>query len=253
MLEPKIIWETNDYLVLNKPAGWTVHGGPGISGPLLTDWLHENYPDIDSVGDDPSRPGIVHRLDKEASGLMVVAKTNAAWEYFKKLFKSRQVGKTYWALVHGQIAKDEGVLNFSINRAKSGHRMVALPFAGPNLIGKKHLNNRDLGLVRARGEAKTALTKFKVLKRFINYTLVEVKIKTGRTHQIRVHFFAYGHPLLGDQLYATKKTKVKNEKTNLGQIFLVAKNLAFKDPAGDEKIFEIDLPENLENFLNTTT
>ncbi|MDD3435116.1 MAG: RNA pseudouridine synthase [Patescibacteria group bacterium] len=250
MLEPKIIWETNDYLVLNKPAGWTVHGGAGISGPLLTDWLHKHYPSINDVGDNYLRPGIVHRLDKEASGLMVVAKTNTAWQYFKELFKSRQVGKTYWALVHGQIAKDEGVLNFPIKRASSGHRMVALPFIDQSLTEKKNLNNRDRGLVKAREKAKNALTKFNVLKRFINYTLVEVKIKTGRTHQIRVHFFAYGHPLLGDQLYTTKKTKVKNEKAKLERIFLIAKSLKFKDPAGDDKIFEIDLPADLESFLN---
>jgi len=253
MLEPKIIWETADYLVLDKPAGLTVHGAPGVDGPLLTDWLINYYPEISNVGDDPLRPGIVHRLDREASGLMVVAKNNDAWKYFKKLFKTRKVGKTYWALVHGQIAKDEGVLNFSISRGRSGHRMVALPFTGPNLSAKKQLNNRDRGLVSAHKQARLALTNFSVLKRFVNYSLVEVKIKTGRTHQIRVHFFAYGHPLLGDSLYATKKTKVKNEKVNLGRLFLVAKILSFRDPSGEEKIFEIPLPEDLENFLNHTT
>lgn len=252
MLEPKIIWETENYLILDKPAGWTVHGGPGVNGPLLTDWLKENYPDIGAVGDDPLRPGIVHRLDREASGLMIIAKTNPAWEYFKKLFKTRKVEKTYWALVHGQIAKDEGTLNFSINRAKSGHRMVALPFTGPNLSAKKQLSNRDRGLVAAHQQARSALTKFIVLKRFVNYSLLEVKIKTGRTHQIRVHFFAYGHPLLGDPLYNTKKTKVRNEKVNLGRLFLVAKGLAFRDPAGEDKVFEINIPEDLQKLLNHT-
>ncbi len=252
MTEPRIIYEEADYLVLDKPSGWTVHSAPGVAGSILVDWLLTHYPDIKTIGDDPNRPGIVHRLDREASGLMVVAKTEEAWQYFKKLFKTRRVAKTYWALVHGQIAKDEGSLNFAIKRAADGHRMAALPATDGVLASKKVLNNRDRGLIKAHSRAKQALTKFSVLKRFINYTLVEVMIKTGRTHQIRVHFFAYGYPLLGDELYQTKKSQVKNQKVGLGRIFLVAKSLAFSDLKGEEKIFTLDLPEKLQHFLDQT-
>lgn len=252
MREPTIIYEEEGYLVINKPAGWTVHGAPGVSGPLVTEWLLNKYPKIKEIGDDPTRPGIVHRLDREASGLMVIAKTEEAWHHFKKLFKTRKVAKTYWALVHGQIAKDEGTLDFAIKRAASGHRMAALPATDGALASKKKLNNRDQGLIRAHSQAKKALTKFTTLKRFINYTLVEVMIKTGRTHQIRVHFFAYGYPLLGDELYQTKKSQVKNQKVNLGRLFLVAKALAFKDLSGQEKFFTLELPPDLQSFLDKT-
>jgi len=251
-LEPIIVFENEDYLVINKPAGLIVHGGPGITEPVLTDWLHKHYPEIENIGEDPLRPGIVHRLDKEASGLMIVAKTQKAFNYFKKQFQNRRIVKKYLALVHGQISKDEDVIAFPIKRSRDGYRMAALPVSSETISDKNKPNNRDRGTLKAQDESKEAITEFSILKRFINYTLLDVKIKTGRTHQIRVHFYAYGHPLLGDHLYWTKKSKVKNEKVNLGRLFLVAKELSFKDLNGEKQSFSIEIPSDLNNFLEKT-
>lgn len=251
-LKPVIIFENSDYLIINKPAGLIVHGATGITEPVLTDWLRKKYPEIESVGDDPIRPGIVHRLDKEASGLMLIAKNQKSFNHFKKQFKSRRVIKKYLALAHGKISKDDDVITFPIRRSKDGYRMAALPVSSETISDKNKPNNRDRGTLKAQEESKEAITEFSVLHRYINYTLLDVKIKTGRTHQIRVHFYAYGHPLVGDPLYWTKKSKVKNEKIKLGRIFLVAKELGFKDLAGEKQSFTLDLPSDLKNFLEKT-
>ena len=251
-LEPVIIFENDDYLIINKPAGLIVHGGTGITEPVLTDWLRVRYPEIENVGDDPIRPGIVHRLDKEASGLMIIAKTQKAFNHFKKQFQNRRVIKKYLALTHGQISKEEDVIAFPIRRSKDGYKMAALPVSSETISDKNKPNNRDRGTLRAQDESKEAITDFSVLHKYINYTLLEVKIKTGRTHQIRVHLYAYGHPLLGDPLYWTKKSKVKNEKVGLGRIFLVARELSFKDLAGEKQNFTIEIPIDLQSFLDKT-
>jgi 23S rRNA-/tRNA-specific pseudouridylate synthase len=130
--------------------------------------------------------------------------------------------------------------------------MAALPVSSTTIGDKNKPNNRDRGTLKAQEDSKEAVTEFKVVKHYINYTLLDVKIKTGRTHQIRVHFYAYGHPLLGDPLYFTKKTKVKNQKVNLGRIFLVARDLTFKDLNGEKQQYIIDLPNELEAFLKKT-
>lgn len=251
-LIPQIVFENDDYLIINKPAGLIVHGGPGIEEPVLTDWLRSKYPQIENVGDDPLRPGIVHRLDKEASGLMIITKTQDAFKYFKKQFQNRKIVKKYQALVHGKISKDEDTINFLIKRSKDGYKMAALPVSSQNITEKQKINNRDRGTLKAQDNSKEAITEFSVLRRCINYTHLDIKIKTGRTHQIRVHFYAYGHPLLGDPLYHTKKYKVKNDKVNLGRIFLVAYELSFKDLNGEKQNFKIDLPSDLQIFLDKT-
>ncbi len=250
--EPVVVFENNDYIIINKPAGLIVHGAPGVTEPVLTDWLHNKYPEIEGVGDDPIRPGIVHRLDKEASGLMLIAKNQKAFDYFKKKFQQRKIVKKYLALAHGKISKDEDVINFPIRRSKDGYKMAALPVSSETINDKNKPNNRDRGTLRAQEDSKEAITEFCVLHRYINYTLLDIKIKTGRTHQIRVHLYAYGHPLVGDPLYWTKKTKVKNEKIKLDRIFLVARELSFKDLNGEKQNFAIKLPLELQNFLDKT-
>jgi len=248
-LEPIIVFENSDYLVLNKPTGLISHGGGNITEETLVDFLKEKYPEIKEVGDDPLRPGLVHRLDKEASGLMVVAKTNKAFENLKKQFKARKVTKKYIALAHGKISKDEDLINFPIKRSRDGFKMAALPIASETISEKNKIGNRDRGILKAQENSKEAITNFKVIKRFVNYSLLEVAIKTGRTHQIRVHLFAYGHPLLGDPLYFTKKTKVRNQKSGLNRLFLVSKELGFKDLTGAKQSYTIDLPKELDTFL----
>lgn len=254
----KIIEENNDYLIINKPAGLTVHGGPHIKEKTLVDWLLKKYPELKEVGEDPYRPAIVHRLDKEASGLMIIVKNNKAFSYFKKQFQSRKIKKEYLTLVCGKIEKDEGVIDFPIVRSSRGFKMAAIPKSIKNFNDSpeaeqgdnyNNISNRSQGNVRALEESREALTEFLVIKRYVNFTLLRIKMKTGRTHQIRVHFSAYGHPLLGDNLYANKKSKVKNTKLNIGRIFLMASKLNFTDPQGEKKEFELELGEDLQEVL----
>ncbi len=241
----KIISDNKDYLVLNKESGVIIHPGSGIKEKTLIEEIVEKYPEIKNVGDDVKRPGIVQRLDKEASGLMVIAKNTTFFEYLKKQFQDRKVKKEYTALVYGQIAKEKDIIDFPIKRASSGHKMAAMPKTN---VGSPQ-NARSRGNLVASLRAKDAITEFSIIKRYINYTLLKITIETGRTHQIRVHMLAYGHPLVGDHLYSTKKTRIKNKKINLGRIFLNATKLSFKDRNNKTQSFSIDLPENLEKTL----
>ncbi len=243
----EIIFEDEEVLVINKPAGLIVHEAESTNETTLADYLLTAYPQLAGVGEEEKRPGIVHRLDKEASGLMVIAKNNESFQNLKKQFKNRTIKKEYSALVHGAIKKEEGEIVFPIVRAKSGHKMAALPVSAGTEKNKP--SNRDLGNLKARNKSREALTKFVVVKKWPHLSLLKVRIKTGRTHQIRVHLAAYGHPLLGDDLYGTPKTKVKNKKTALGRIFLVAQHLSFHNLAGEKKEFSIGLPLELETVL----
>lgn len=227
----KIIDESNEFLVINKPAGLAVHGS---AGPTLIDWLVEAYPEIKQVGDDPERPGIVHRLDKNVSGLMVIAKTQKAFDNLKKQFQNRTIIKQYTALVYGKIQKPSGLINFPIRRASDGYKMAAIPLT---IKGQTSSAGRP------------AETIFKVIKKFINGTLLKITIKTGRTHQIRVHLAAYGNPIVGDDTYATAKTRVQNKKLGLNRIFLIADHLAFTDLANKRQSYSLDLSDELKNFL----
>jgi len=233
----KLVFDDEEFLAVNKPAGLIVHGARHIDEETLVDQLLKKYPKLKSVGEAEERPGIVHRLDKDASGLMVIAKTDESFKNLKKQFQNRKVGKTYQALVFGKIEKEDGKINFPIKRSRSGNKQAAVPL---NFQSKKR-------------EIRDAITEFDVLKRFVNYTLLAVKIKTGRKHQIRVHLDAYGHPVVGDPLYHTRKIKELNKKLNLGRIFLVAVNLSFKDLKGERRIFRIKLPKDLDRFLDNLT
>jgi 23S rRNA pseudouridine1911/1915/1917 synthase len=180
---------------------------------------------------------------------MVVDKNNASFENLKAQFKKREINKQYLALVYGKIENDDGEICFPIKRSKDGYRMAAMPLNAVDLLVRRSPKSRDKGNISGLFKAKEAITSFKVIKRFVNYTYLEVKIKTGRTHQIRVHFFAYGHPLVGDTLYFTKKTKAKNDKLNLNRVFLMASRLSFSTPSGEKKEFSINLAPELEAFL----
>jgi len=178
IIEPEIIKETDNYLIINKPAGLTVHGAPEIKDKTLTDWLVKKYPTVKKVGESTERPGIVHRLDKKVSGIIAVALTQPMFVSLKNQFQQHTVDKDYLALTHGQIEADYGIIDFPLKRSKLTGKIAAVP----------------------KGEdGREALTEFTVIQRFVNYTYLKVKIKTGRTHQIRVHLKAYGHPLVGDQ------------------------------------------------------
>lgn len=246
---PKIIYEDDDLLVIDKPSGLIVHGAPGIEEETLADLLLLKYPNLAEVGEDILRPGIVHRLDKDVSGLMVVAKNNKTFHHLKSQFKDRDVNKTYLALVHGVVSKDHDDINFPIKRAKDGYKMAALPLNVDQLLTRRSPRSRDKGNIAGHFKAREASTSFEVLKRYVNYSYLEINIKTGRTHQIRVHFLAYGHPLAGDDLYCTRRTKQRNQKLNLGRVFLVASKLSFTDLQGEIKEFSLDLPKELKSSL----
>lgn len=228
VIEPIIIFEDENYLVVNKPSGLVVHGGPGIHELTLADWALARAPQVADVGDQPHlRPGIVHRLDRDVSGVMIIAKTQAAFDDLKKQFQHHRINKVYIALAHGRLSDPSGRISFAIARKadKSG-LMVARPKSQ---------------------EGKAAETLFTVI-RFVKYmTLVRVQTLTGRTHQIRVHFKAIGHPLVGDPLY--KARKLKKAKTEAPRLFLHAAFLGFTDLKGVARQYEAPLPEDLQRFL----
>lgn len=231
----KILADTADYLIVDKPTGILTHSTEKNESDSLAEILLKKYPEIKKVGENPLRPGIVHRLDKEASGLLVVAKNGKMFDCLKEQFKNHTVDKEYLVLVHDMVEKDEGEINFPIVRSKSGDRMSALP---ATTYGQK------------QDEGRMALSQFTVEKRFVNFTLLRVKIRTGRMHQIRVHMLAYNHPVVGDPLYFQKKQKRTWDK-KLGRLFLHCTKLVFKDLNGQSQSFESPLPEDLRNFLQT--
>ena len=230
MLEPDIIYEDKNQLVINKPAGLLVHKSPHtkLGTFCLTDWLVKKYPKIKKVGDEPVfRPGIVHRLDKETSGILIVAKTQDAFEFLKKQFKERNVKKEYLALVCGNLKKDEGVIDLPIGKSRKDFR-------------------RFMAGNRARGVLREAITEYRVLKRFKGHTLVEVYPKTGRTHQIRVHMKAIGHPIVCDTIYAHRGAECP---FGLTRHFLHAKSLELALFESGKIKIEADLPDDLSRAL----
>ncbi|OGL99680.1 hypothetical protein A2318_02545 [Candidatus Uhrbacteria bacterium RIFOXYB2_FULL_45_11] len=228
-IEIPILYEDDDLLVINKPAGLIVHRTNEIDvRPSVADLLVKKYKGIKKVGDNPLRPGIVHRLDREVSGVMVVAKTQKMFENLKKQFQDREVEKKYTALVYGKLPKEHDVIKFAIARSKSQGRMVAR-------TGDQ--------------EGKEALTEWDVVERLKNTTLVDVKIHTGRTHQIRVHFLAIDHPVVGDRLYRKKSMRHTKEK-NLGRLFLHANSLTIHLADGKKKTIKVALPKELKAVLD---
>ncbi|OGH71499.1 MAG: hypothetical protein A3G00_02825 [Candidatus Magasanikbacteria bacterium RIFCSPLOWO2_12_FULL_43_12] len=233
----KIISETGDYVVVEKPAGMLAHPTEANEADTLVDWLIRKYPKIKKIGDNSKRPGIVHRLDKEASGLLVVARNQKMFEHLKKQFQDRTIDKEYLVLVYGKMERQHDAIDFAIDRGKDG-KMVSRPKV--DLLKLKSMRSVQPG--------KEALTEFTVEKEYGRFSLLRVKIYTGRTHQIRVHMFAYNHPVVGDNLYFNRKLTKKNE-TKLNRLFLHAAKLCFEDLSRERMCFESRLPEELEEYL----
>jgi 23S rRNA pseudouridine1911/1915/1917 synthase len=232
-----IVYEDDDLAVINKPAGMMVHAGAGASddarnrGTLVNALLH-HLKSLSGVGGE-LRPGIVHRLDKETSGLIVVAKNDAAHRKLSAQFAAREVKKKYVALVHGWVKKDSGTLAQSISRDR---------------VRRTRMTTRLEG-------GRAAVTHYRVARRldskFGKFTLLDVKIDTGRTHQIRVHVAAMGHPVVGDTMYgAPRQARGKNAVIGLGRNFLHAAELEFRHPrSGEMVVLKSELPEELREFL----
>jgi len=236
----EIVAETPEYIVVNKPAGLLVHQTKARESDTLVSWLINHYPEIKNVGEVEMRAGLVHRLDKEASGLLVVARTQTMYDYLKKQFQARIIEKEYLVLVNGQVNKNHDIIDFAISRGEKG-KMVARP-----KIGVVTLRN-----VSALQTGKDAKTEFWVEKRLVNLTLLTVKIHTGRMHQIRVHLYAYNHPVFGDRLYQQKKKLSKN-KEKLDRLFLHATHLCFVDLSSQKVCFDSALPQKLKLFLESS-
>jgi len=215
-----IIKETPSWIVINKPAGLLSHVDSDQNGIAVAELFAEYDPRGARVGEDPSRPGIVHRLDKEASGLMVIARTQDAFDNLKKQFAGHQVQKTYLALVYDAPPAQEGDIRFRIGRSSGGLRMAAKP-----------VNDKT---------GKAAWSHYQVIKQNKNLSLLEVQIFSGRTHQIRAHLHALGCPIVGDPLYRSPKSlkslkSVKSLETE--RLMLQSIGLAFNDPSTGERVF----------------
>ncbi len=237
----RIIHEDDDYLLVYKPAGLLVHPTMAHEPVTLTGWLLSKFPDVEGVGEDTVRPGIVHRLDRHASGLLVIARSQKMYQHLKKQFQDRKIKKNYTVLVHGAVKKEYDTINFDIDRGHDG-KMVARP----------KLKQVKLDTLNDIQKGKESLTDFTVTKRFARYTLLDVRIHSGRTHQIRVHMYAYAHPVVGDVLYFNKKLYKKSDLP-LDRMFLHAAKLCFADLHGKEQCFEAELPEELGEYLKKLT
>ena len=228
-----IVYEDKDVVVIDKPAGMVVHPAENfkIHHKTLINALLNYFPEIKNVGEDEFRPGIVHRLDKETSGLLIVAKNNQTFDYLKEQFQKRKIEKHYLALVAGKLKKEKGVIEKPISRSKKTPTKQMV-------VGKKSVG----------GKIREARTEYSVVKKYDGYALVKAIPKTGRMHQIRIHFASLGHPIVGDKKYSFKRQK---NLLKLDRHFLHAAYLKFILPCGRIIELESKLPKELENALKT--
>lgn len=230
-MEPKVIYENTEYFVVSKPAGWiTNEADTTTTQPVLQKWARTTL-DYPLNNNRELRNGIVHRLDKETSGLLLIAKTEGVFWALQREFKEREVEKTYVCLVHGKLASEKGEVNAPVGR---------LPW------------RRDRFGVLPGG--RDALTLYEVKAHYSNqegsYSLVECKPKTGRTHQIRIHMKHLGNPIVADDFYAGRKT-ARNDRKWCPRLFLHAKEISFNHPGSGERVtYSQDLPEDLQKVVN---
>jgi len=225
-----IVYEDDDLVVVDKPAGMVVHVGAGVKSGTLVNALLHHIQSLSTAGGE-LRPGIVHRLDRMTSGLVIVAKNDAAHRALAAQFKSREIHKTYLTLVHGRVAHDSGEIARAVGRDPV--RRVRMKVGGI--------------------APRESLTRYRVVKRFPHFTLLEVQPHTGRTHQIRVHLASIGHPVVGDTLYGapSKLRLAGREEKTLPRTFLHAAALEFRHPQSDYPMsLKAPIPPDLESFLN---
>lgn len=232
----QVVYEDDEILAINKPAGLTVHADGRTKEMTLVDWIIKNYPDIKGVGEPLTlssgevvdRPGIVHRIDRDTTGLLIIAKTQKSFVYLKSLFHDRKIRKEYHAFVYGSLPKDFGTIDRPIGRSRTDFRKWS---AEP----------------KSRGELREAETYYEVLKRGEGATFIKALPKTGRTHQIRVHFKAISHPIVADGLYAPKREKILGfERTALH-----AFSLEFATSQGRILILNAPYPEDFSKAIET--
>jgi 23S rRNA pseudouridine1911/1915/1917 synthase len=226
----EIVHEDDTLVVVNKPAGLVVHPAAGIQGGTLANALAFHFQQLPNSG---VRPGIVHRLDRDTSGLLVVAKTEAALEHLSDQFRDRTVFKSYVALVHGRVTAESGKIDQPLARDPANRTRMAVVRGG-----------------------RSALSLFRVRQHFDRFTLLDVELKTGRTHQIRVHLAWLKHPVVGDETYGAGRdntiqdARLRAHVRNLGRHFLHAEKLAFTHPqTGNRVEFSSPLPQELTKLL----
>lgn len=227
-----IVYEDRDILALDKPAGIVIHPDKHHKVRTLIQEVIEKYPEIKNVGENKERPGVVHRLDKDTSGIILIAKNQEAFLYLKNIFQERKIEKKYIVLVVGRLKEKEGVIDLPIARAKKDP-------------------TKRVAVGKTRGQEREAKTEYKVLEYLTDgeqqYSLCEARPLTGRTHQIRTHFAAMGYPVVCDRLYAGKKYICLN---SLKRHFLHAKSLEFISPSGARLLLEAALAEDLQKVLD---
>jgi len=236
MSDVTVLFEDSDFIIVHKPAGLLVHGMRSHENQeTLVHWLLERYPDIRDVGDDPEmRPGIVHRLDRDTSGVLVIARRKSSFEYAKKLFQHHEIKKRYLALVVGVPKENSGIIDKPIRLVRGTVRHTVWG-KGDTLV-------------------KEAKTKYSLIQVFgdeagRSYALVAVEPLTGRTHQIRVHLNSIGHPIVGDKLYGGKTSVARGESLGLHRQFLHAETIEFTGPSGNRLRVSAALPPDLEQAL----
>ena len=233
-----VLYEDQDIIVIDKPAGLVVHPAPGHAGGTLVNAILHHVPDLAGIGGEV-RPGIVHRLDKDTSGTIVIAKNESALRNLQAQFKSRKVEKRYIALVDGKLGEDQGRIVAPLGRDPRNRKRQAV----------------ILGDSDGSRTARAAATEYKVLARYTvplhndlgrgNFTLVQAQPITGRTHQIRIHFAWLGHPLVGDPIYGLRR-----QRLNSPRLFLHAASLAFTLPSTGQWVeFNAPLPSELQDVL----
>jgi len=229
-----IVYEDDELIVVDKPAGLVVHPGAGQKAGTLANALVYHFNEL-SGRSGRIRPGIVHRIDKETSGLLVVAKNDLTHEKLSEQFRNREVFKLYIALVYGRLSERQGEIEARLGRSP---------------------RNRTRMAVLGGGAGRTAHTLFEVAERYTEFTLLKVQIKTGRTHQIRVHMAHIGHPVVGDAAYGSGREKavrdplIRRAIGELGRQFLHSAQLAFVHPRSGERLeFSSPMPPELRRFL----
>ncbi len=230
----EILYEDEDIVAINKPSGLVAHSDGRTEESSVAEWFAEKYPEAKNVGEKLGkieRPGIVHRIDRETSGALLLAKTQKGFEHLKKQFQNREIEKTYHAFVHGYVKEERGTISLPIGRSASDFRKWS---AGRG----------------ARGEKREAVTYFEVLKRDPEkaWSLIEAKPKTGRTHQIRVHFLAIHHPVVGDSLYAPSKPLV----LGFNRLALHARKIVFQNIKGKKTAIKAPYPDDFKKALDMT-
>ena len=235
------LYEDDNLLIVDKPAGLVVHPGAGEHDKTLVDWLSDKYPDIKNLNwPDPERAGIVHRLDKDTSGLIILAKNPEALEKMQALFQSHEIKKSYQVLVFGKSDKAEGEITGFIGRDPHARRKQI---------------SQSIYFDFQPGKHRQAKTYYRTLKqyRYNNHdlALIEATLETGRMHQIRVHFKSIGHPVIGDRLYNIKHSRIVSKKLGLNRQFLHAHHLSFLNPFDNKMItLNSNLPDDLSAILS---